>query len=132
VDRRLIIEMLRLGVSGVLLRNSPLDELCKAIQVITEDKTFLGRGISDLVIREYRALMSIQQDANPSGLTSREREVLQLIAEGRNNKEIAVRLGVTLKTVEGHRTSIYEKLATQSVAKLTKYAIREGLTSLEG
>lgn len=127
-DVRFVSEMLRAGASGYLLKESAFEELARAIQTVTRDEIYLSPSISGTVVRDY---LSRFGDARPSGaaaLTPREREVLQLIAEGHCSKEIAYRLHISLKTVDTHRQQIMGKLGLRSVAELTKYALREGLT----
>jgi DNA-binding NarL/FixJ family response regulator len=83
------------------------------------------------IVRDYLALIGDRPDSAFSVLSAREREVLQMLAEGRSAKDIAVTLAVSIKTVETHRKNIMDKLDIHSVAELTKYAIREGITHLE-
>lgn len=131
-DRRFMGEMLKAGAKGYLLKEAAFEELATAIRSVIADKIYLSPRIADVVVDDY-----VRHNANggvPSAfakLTPREREVLQLMAEGRATKEIAMDLKVSIKTVETHRRQIMEKLNIYSVAELTKYAIREGLTSLE-
>ena len=129
-DRRFVIETLKAGASGYLLKDSAFDELARAIEVVMARGAFLSPAITDMVVRDYVAQAGGDGDAAFSVLTAREREVLQLMAEGESTKAIAGRLAVSVKTVESYRQQIMEKLDLHSVAELTKYAIREGLTSL--
>jgi DNA-binding NarL/FixJ family response regulator len=129
-DRRFINEMLRAGAKAYLLKESAFEELSAAIDAVLAGKIYLSPRIAEIVgppgaPRETR--MSSVFDK----LTKREREVLQLMAEGRSTKQIAMDLQVSVKTVETHRRQIMEKLDIHSVAELTKYAIREGLTTVE-
>jgi DNA-binding NarL/FixJ family response regulator len=129
-DKRFVAGMLEAGACGYLLKDSAFDELARAIRTVGSGQTYLSPAIAGTVVEEY-----LTGGAGPQGpaasLTPREREVLQLIAEGLSTKRIASRLGVSVKTVETHRRQMMEKLGVQSVAELTKYAIREGLTSIE-
>jgi len=130
-DRRFMGEMLKAGAKGYLLKDGAFEELSGAIRSVVQDKVYLSPKIADVVVDDY---VRRQHNPEPSAfakLTPREREVLQLMAEGRATKEIALDLRVSIKTVETHRRQIMEKLNIYSVAELTKYAIREGLTSLE-
>ncbi|HBG27195.1 MAG: hypothetical protein A2Y10_07470 [Planctomycetes bacterium GWF2_41_51] len=125
-----IREMFRAGASGYLLKNCPFEELVKAVRTILRGKTFIGSSVGDLIIREYVSLPDKDQSAF-SILSEREREVLQLLAEGQTTKQIARMLHISPKTVEGHRLRMMEKLGIDSIAKLTKYAIQEGMTAPE-
>ena len=129
-DRRFVIETLKAGASGYLLKDSAFDELARAIEVVMARGAFLSPAITEMVVRDYVAQAGADGAAAFSVLTPREREVLQLMAEGGSTKEIAARLAVSVKTVESYRQQIMEKLDLHSVAELTKYAIREGLTEL--
>ena|SRR2546423_1819771 len=130
-DRRFMGEMLKAGAKGYLLKDGAFEELANAIRSVVADKVYLSPRIADVVVDDY---VRRQNGVEPSAfakLTPREREVLQLMAEGRATKEIAMDLHVSIKTIETHRRQIMEKLQIYSVAELTKYAIREGLTSLD-
>ncbi len=129
-DRRFVVNMLKAGASGYLLKDSAFEELAAAIRVVMLNKTYLSPGVSDIVIKDY--VQGPREDSSVfSVLTPREREVLQLMAEGKSTKQIADRLHVSIKTIETHRQQIMTKLGIHSVAELTKYAVREGLSSLE-
>lgn len=129
-DRRFVIETLKAGASGYLLKDSAFDELARAIEVVMARGAFLSPAITEMVVRDFVAQAGCDDAAAFSVLTPREREVLQLMAEGEPTKAIAARLAVSVKTVETYRQQIMEKLDLHSVAELTKYAIREGLTEL--
>jgi DNA-binding NarL/FixJ family response regulator len=129
-DKRFVIEMLKAGVSGYLLKDSASEELASAIRTVLSGTPYLSPKITDVVLKDYLSTLSKTEPSAFTVLTPREREVLQLIAEGRTTKEIATALFVSVKTVETHRQQIMEKLDLRSVAELTKYAVREGLTSL--
>ncbi len=129
-DGQFVLEMLRAGASGYLLKDCAQEDLARAIRTVDANLTFLSPGIADTVVEDY-ARQHGDTTAAASSLTEREREVLQLLAEGRNTKEIALHYQISVKTVETHRQHIMEKLGIHSVAELTKYAIREGLTGLE-
>lgn len=132
-DRRFIAEMLTAGASGYVLKDCAFDELVRAIRSVVANRMYLSPAIADIVIEDYTAhLAENGASGRPiSPLTPREREVLQLLAEGNSTKEIACHLQVSVKTVETHRQNIMQKLDIRSVAGLTKYAIREGLTHLD-
>lgn len=130
-NREFVREMLKAGASAYVLKSRAYDELARAIREVMEGKKYLSPDIARGVVDEYVEIAA-SRSANPAFvvLTDREREALQLIAEGRRTKEIADALRVSVKTVETHRHNIMEKLNLHSVAELTKYAIREGITSL--
>lgn len=130
-EKQLIDGMLRAGAAGYLLKESAFEELIKAIRIVCGGKKYLSPDVTDIVLRDYLN-PSIDNDypLTPS-LTLREREVLQLIVEGCATKEVANRLSISIKTVESHRSRIMNKLGLHTVAELTKYAVRRGITSLE-
>jgi len=129
-DRRYVLGMLKAGVSAYMLKDCGFEELASVIRDVMRGEIRLSARITDTVIHDYIALARVDgRDTDP--LSPREREVLQLLAEGRNTKEIAADLTVSIKTIETHRRQIMDKLDLHSVAELTKYAIREGLTSLD-
>jgi len=130
-DTRFITGMLSAGASGYVLKDCAIEELVQAIHTVSENQTYLSPGITQIVVRDYIDHLDKMRPSAFSLLTAREREVLQLLAEGMTMKEIAYQLDLGVKTVETHRQQIMEKLDTHSIAELTKYAIREGLTSLE-
>ena len=129
-DRRFIVEVLKAGASGYVLKESAFAELATAIRTVAANETYLGPRISDIIIREYLQRVPDNIALTSALLTPREREILQLIAAGRNTKEIASAFEVSIKTVENQRHAIMTKLDLYSIAELTKYAIREGLTTL--
>ncbi|MGA7118697.1 MAG: response regulator transcription factor [Polyangiaceae bacterium] len=129
-DRRYVLAMLAAGAAGYLLKDAAADELLRAVQMVASGQTFLSPEITGIVID--KALKTDLPDEAPAGaLTTREREVLQLLAEGRTSREIGTQLHIALSTVETHRRQIMSKLKIRTIAELTKYAIREGLTSLD-
>jgi two-component system, NarL family, response regulator NreC len=130
-DRRFVLGMLEAGASGYLLKDCAFAELAGAIRQVMTGNTYLSPKIADVVVKGY---LHKTTDAFPASrllLTSREREILQLIAEGMSTKEIAAHVFLSIKTVETHRRNIMEKLDIHNVAELTKYAIREGLVSMD-
>lgn len=131
-DRRFVLEMLKAGASGYLLKDSAFEELVAAIHAVMANQPYLSPRITDVVVKEYLSSRPKNEQTAFTVLTSREREVLQLLAEGKTTKQTASFLNVSIKTIETHRQQIMEKLNIHSIAELTKYAIREGLTSLEG
>ena len=131
-NKEFVREMLAAGASAYVLKKRAYEELIRAIQEVAKGKKYLAPDLARGVIDDYIELSSAVSE-NPAFivLTPREREVLQQLAEGRTTKETAATLNVSVKTVETHRRNIMEKLDLHSVAELTKYAIREGIVSLE-
>jgi len=129
-DRRFVVEVLKAGASGYVLKDSAFDELAAAIRAVAANEPYLGPRITEVIIREYLQKIPSEGTLTSDTLTQREREVLQLIADGKSAKEIAFTFKVSLKTVENQRHSIMKKLGLYSIAALTKYAVREGLSSL--
>jgi DNA-binding NarL/FixJ family response regulator len=130
-DSRYVKEVFKVGAAGYLLKECAFEELANAIYTVAADQIYLSPRITHVVINDYLSKLPAARTSVFSVLTAREREVLQLLAEGKTTKEIAFSLDLSVKTVEAHRQKIMEKSDIHSVAELTKYAIREGLTSLE-
>ncbi len=130
-DARYVKHLFTAGASGYLLKECAFDELVNAIRTVAANQVYLSPRVTHVVLSEYLSKQPIAEASVFSVLTAREREVLQLMAEGKTTKEIAYSLGLSVKTVEAHRQKIMEKSNIHSIAELTKYAIREGLTSLE-
>jgi len=128
-DKRFVVRMLQAGASGYLLKEGAAEELILAIHKVMDGKTYLSHTVSELVVQDYLKKLKDKETPFSSDLTTREREVLQLVAEGKSTKETAFLLGVSIKTGETFRQHIMDKLNIHSIAGLTKYAIREGLTS---
>ncbi len=130
-DRRYVVEALRAGAKGYLLKDSSPDEMVRAIQKVMRGQFYLSAQINEQVVADF-VRQSKSADATAfSVLSAREREVLQLIAEGKTTKQIAELLNLSAKTVETHRMHIMDKLQLHTLPELTRYALREGLTSLE-
>jgi DNA-binding NarL/FixJ family response regulator len=129
-DRRFVLGVLEVGANGYLLKDSAFEELVTAVKAVAKGKMYLSPSIAGTVVKN--SLDKLDQGKQDSSvlLSGREREVLQMIAEGKSTKEIAFKLFVSTKTVETHRKQIMDKLNIRTVAGLTKYAIREGLTTL--
>ena len=128
-NKGFIAEMLRAGASGYLSKTSASDELVNAIRIVTSDQTYLSPGIAGTVTDDYVRHLSATGSSSYSILTKREREVLQILAEGKSSKQVALLLNVSWKTIENHRRNIMDKLDAHNIVDLTKYAIREGLSS---
>jgi DNA-binding NarL/FixJ family response regulator len=120
-----VVEALKAGVHGYVVKSQTAGDLLRAIKEVSQDRVYLSPGVSQIVLDAYRR--RIEPDNDP--LTVREREVLQLIAEGQKTKEVAARLGISVKTAESHRTRIMTKLDIHETAGLVRYAIRWGLIS---
>jgi len=130
-DKRFVSRALREGVSGYILKECASADLVEAINTVVSGKTYLSPQIVDFVISDYRKQLLDKEYCADSVLTKKEREILQLFAEGKTTKDIAFLLSVSVKTIETHRSRIMEKLNMHSIAELTKFAVREGITSLE-
>ena len=130
-DKRFVAGILQAGASGYLLKDCAIEEMVRAIRAIMDGGIYLSPAVAGPVVQDLFRKLPSEAYTAMAVLTKREREVLQLVAEGLATKEIAERLNVSVKTVETHRRQVMEKLNIHSVAALTKYAIREGLTALE-
>ena len=129
-NRRYIIESLKAGASGYIMKDSAPEEVLSAIRTAAAGRIYLSETLTDEVIKEFINIADSGKSSAYSILSPREREVLQLLAEGKATKEIAAKLNVSVKTIETHRKQIMDKLNLHSIAELTKYAVREGLTPL--
>ncbi len=130
-DKMYVIKAFKAGVRGYLLKKSAFNELICAIQTVSNNGVYISSSIANIVIENFIRSLSSSRSLVSSILTDRESEVLKHIAEGKSTKEIALSLYVSAKTVETHRKKIMDKLEMHSIAALTKYAIREGLTSID-
>jgi len=122
-DSVYVREILRAGARGYLLKDSIASDLLAAVRAVARGEGYLSPGVSDAVLNDYRRHVTDPIDL----LTSREREVLQMIAEGKTNKEIATILNLSVYTVDAHRGRIMEKLNLHSVNELVRFAVRAGL-----
>ena len=130
-NEKFVTAALDAGASGYLLKDRTVDELVDAVRTVMAGQTYFCRVVARAVQGARAAGADAVAAATHSPLTQREREVLQLIAEGLTNKDIAVRLHVSVKTVSAHRQNIMDKLGIHNVAGLTRYAIAQGLTFVE-
>jgi DNA-binding NarL/FixJ family response regulator len=128
-DPAFIKEMLQAGAAGCLTKECASEEMVTAIRAVAAKQIYLSPKITDAVVAGY--VLPPKGTRRDQGLSIRERDILRRIADGETTKEIARALGVSSKTVETHRRRMMQKLGLHSVAELTKYAVREGLTSLE-
>ncbi len=118
-----VTEALQAGVKGYVLKSQVASDLVKAIQQVCRGEVYLSPSVSGAVVGAY--LSKTQLSADP--LTSRERQVLQLVGEGKSSKEVATLLGISIKTAESHRSRLMQKLDIHETASLVRYAIRRGL-----
>jgi DNA-binding NarL/FixJ family response regulator len=121
-----VVEALNTGVHGYVIKTEASADLLRAIREASRDRMYFSPAISQIVIDAYRNKDSLEGDP----LTAREREVLQLIAEGNKTKQVAANLGISLKTAESHRTHLMKKLDIHDTAGLVRYAVRRGLIHL--
>jgi DNA-binding NarL/FixJ family response regulator len=124
-------EVFKAGAHGYLVKNCSFEDVVSAICAVNAGETYLHPKVASIVRKDYLQYMTEKDSSAAPVLSPREREVLQLLTEGKNTKEIAYTINLSVKTVETHRQRIMEKLNIHSIAELTKYAIREGLTSEE-
>ena len=131
-DRHYVFESLRAGASGYVLKAAAFAELLSAIATVMDGKNYVSPALSGMVMDDYisRAQGGVSPQSELARLSGREREVLQLIAEGRSSAEAAERLRISVRTVDTHRHNIMVKLEIHSIAGLTKFAIRHGLSVL--
>ncbi len=129
-DRRFVLNMLKAGAAGYILKDDAFKSLAKAIRTVMLHKSYLSNSIADMLENHGFPPSHDLKSADSQVLSGREREVLQLVAEGKTSNQIAAQLHISPKTVETHRQQVMGKLQIKNVAELTKYAIREGLTML--
>ncbi len=128
-DGRYVKGMLQAGARGYILKDCAAEELTHAIRSVMAGQVYVSPGVTGAIVNDYVRQLSAAD--GPATLTRREREVLQLLAEGGSTANIAAGLHLSVKTIETHRKRIMDKLGLHSIAELTKYAIREGITSVE-
>lgn len=129
-DETYILRALRAGARGYLLKDSTESDLARAIRVVAEGKSFFSPAVSKVLLEDYvRKLQRTGGEDSYDLLTPREREILQLVAEGKSNKEVANLLHLSVYTVETHRANFMEKLKLKSVPELILYAVRKGIIS---
>ena len=131
-DKRFVTDMFKAGASGYVLKDALSDELVRAIHGVLEDGWYVSPKIAGIVIKDFvHSVEGGGSCASLDVLTPKERELLQLLAENKTSKEAARLLHVSVKTIDARRRSIANKLGVSGIADLTKFAIREGLTSLD-
>lgn len=126
-----VSQALRAGANGYLLKDSATRELAQALDAVARGETYLGADLSVQAVQQYMSRVS-SEGTPPDALTARQREILQLLAEGHNTKDIAHRLGLAAKTIEAHRAKLMERLDIRDTAGLVRYAIRNRMTSADG
>ena len=130
-NKEYIYNILQAGASGYLVKKSAPEELIAAIRAVARGDSYLDPSISAMVINGYMQWTGSEIQKTDDLISPREREVLQLIAEGRSNQEIAKILHISVKTVGNHRTNLMDKLSLHSTAELTQYAVRTGIINLD-
>jgi len=129
-DRRFVTQILRAGALGYVLKEAAFEELARAIRTVAGGKPYLSPAVAGFVVEEFVQQVSSTASKSIELLTARETEVLKLLAEGKRAKEIALELKIGVKTAEAHRQNLMNKLEMHSIAELTRFAIREGLTTI--
>jgi DNA-binding NarL/FixJ family response regulator len=127
---KIIVDVLDAGAHGVVLKSDAGDNMVAAIESLAKGRKFFTSRVAETVVDAYRSKRKVSSPGDaaiPARLTTREREVVQLLAEGKANKEVADRLGISPRTAEGHRSEIMRKLKIGSLAELIRYAIRNGI-----
>lgn len=127
--REAVLRIIKAGARGYVLKDAPTDELVRAIETVYSGEAYFSGPVAKIALNQYVA--DADETRPVAKLSEREREVLALIAEGKSNKEIAMHLGIGVRTTETHRERIMRKLDIHSVAGLTKFAIANGISSLE-
>lgn len=130
-EARFILESFAAGASGYVLKDSAFSEVLNGLSVLLSGRKYIGPDVAETVLRRAISQWLAEGQSSLNHTTSREREVLQMLAEGRSTKEIAASLYLSIKTVETHRRQIMGRLKLATVAHLTKFAIREGITSVQ-
>jgi len=130
-DEEHVWQALRAGATGYLVKGAPLAELELAINSVAKGETYLSPGVSTPVINEY-IRRTREGGGRPDILTSRQREILQMIGEGKNTKQIALTLRISVKTVESHRAQLIKRLGVRDTASLVRHALRLGIVTLDG
>lgn len=129
-DESYVLRALHVGVKGYLLKESAEDDLLLAIRAVANGKPFFSRAVNEALLEDYMRVLKQQGLSDTFDLlTTREKEVLQLLAEGKTNKEVATLLDVSPYTVESHRTNLMQKLNVHNTAEIVLYAVRKGLVS---
>jgi two-component system response regulator NreC len=131
LDKHFVTQMLKAGASGYVLKSCLFDEVLRALLTVNRDEHYLSPKITDVVLDDYIQYMAAYNKSADDHLTARERQIVQMLAEGKSTKQVASRLHISPKTADANRRQIMNKLGVSSLAELIKYAIRKGLTSIE-
>jgi DNA-binding NarL/FixJ family response regulator len=129
-DQNAVVDILRVGASGYVVKNASGEELMDAIRMVARGAIYISPQIAGTVLEDFRKRPPASSSPEFASLSPREREVLQLMAEGKSTKQIASALNASKKTIDNHRAHLMSKLNVSTLAELIKYAIREGLTSV--
>lgn len=130
-SRRFVTGMLQAGATGYLVKDCAFEELASAIRLVAKNQTYLSQKIHGVLVKDYITGTPVRDSGITSLLTQREREILQLVAEGERSEDISAKLFISVKTVNSHRQSIMRKLRVKNTAGLTKFAIKEGLILID-
>lgn len=130
-EKHIVREVLEAGASAYVLKSYLFDELSRALDTVLADQRYLSPRITDVIVEDYVRQPSAGRTEGPARLTARDRQIIQMLAEGRSVKQIALALHISPKTADASRRKIMQKLGVPSIADLVKYAVREGITSLE-
>jgi DNA-binding NarL/FixJ family response regulator len=130
-DKRYVRNMIRAGAAAYVLKESASEDLLRAVRAAAQGEHYLSPQITGCLLESWTVSHASESSTAYELLGAREREVLRLLSEGKTSKEIAKQLALSIKTIETHRRNITQKVGLHSVAELTKYAVREGLTALE-
>jgi DNA-binding NarL/FixJ family response regulator len=130
-EKHIVREVLEAGASAYVLKSYLFDELSRALDTVLADQRYLSPRITDVIVEDYVRQPSVGKAEGPARLTARDRQIIQMLAEGRSVKQIALALHISPKTADASRRKIMQKLGVPSIADLVKYAVREGITSLE-
>ncbi len=130
-EKHIVREVLEAGASAYVLKSYLFDELSRALETVLADQRYLSPRITDVIVEDYVRQPTTDKAEGPARLTARDRQIIQMLAEGRSVKQIALALHISPKTADASRRKIMQKLGVPSIADLVKYAVREGITSLE-
>jgi DNA-binding NarL/FixJ family response regulator len=130
-EKHIVREVLEAGASAYVLKSYLFDELSRALETVLSDQRYLSPRITDVIVEDYVRQPAEGKAEGPARLTARDRQIIQMLAEGRSVKQIALALHISPKTADASRRKIMQKLGVPSIADLVKYAVREGITSLE-
>ncbi|MBP8304726.1 MAG: response regulator transcription factor [Phycisphaerae bacterium] len=130
-EKHIVKEILEAGASAYVLKSYLFDEISRALEAVLTDQRYLSPRITDVVVEDYVRQAGADRDEGRQRLTTRDRQIIQMLAEGKSVKQIALALHISPKTADASRRKILQKLGVSSIADLVKYAVREGITSLE-